>query len=131
MNTSPNHRTGKTPALLLILDGWGQREAAADNAIHAADSPVWDRLWATCPHTLVDASGHAVGLPGGQMGNSEVGHANIGAGRVVYQSLTRIDKDIADGGFQSECGLAPGCYCCGKSRQCPAHPGAAVAGGDS
>ena len=90
----------KTTALLLILDGWGHREAAADNAIHAARSPVWDRLWSERPHTLIHTSGKAVGLPAGQMGNSEVGHTNIGAGRVVYQSLTRIDKDIEDGGFQ-------------------------------
>ena len=87
------------PTLLLILDGWGYREAAADNAISQANTPVWDRLLATCPHTLIHTSGLKVGLPEGQMGNSEVGHMNLGAGRVVYQSLTRIDKDIADGGF--------------------------------
>ena len=86
-------------ALLLILDGWGYREATDHNAIHAANTPVWDKLWAERAHTLVDTSGLSVGLPAGQMGNSEVGHMNLGAGRVVYQSLTRIDKDIADGGF--------------------------------
>ena len=89
------------PTLLLILDGWGHRDAAADNAISQANTPVWDNLLATCPHTLIHTSGLKVGLPDGQMGNSEVGHMNLGAGRVVYQSLTRIDKDIADGGFFS------------------------------
>ncbi len=91
----------KKTALLLILDGWGYREETSSNAIHSADSPVWDSLWTHRPHTLIDTSGKAVGLPAGQMGNSEVGHMNLGAGRVVYQSLTRIDKDIADGTFFS------------------------------
>ena len=86
-------------ALLLILDGWGYREQTDHNAIHSADSPVWDRLWAEQPHTLIDTSGRSVGLPARQMGNSEVGHMNLGAGRVVYQSLTRIDKDINEGAF--------------------------------
>lgn len=93
--------TAKKTAMLLILDGWGYREATDSNAIHAANSPVWDSLWSASPHTLIDTSGLAVGLPPGQMGNSEVGHMNLGAGRVVYQSLTRIDKDIADGKFAS------------------------------
>ena len=91
--------SNKKPALLLILDGWGYREEIASNAIHAAHSPVWDRLWQTRPHTLLDTSGQAVGLPPGQMGNSEVGHMNLGAGRLVYQNLTRIDKDIKAGHF--------------------------------
>mgnify|MGYP002527385842 FL=1 len=91
--------TTKKTALLLILDGWGHREQTDSNAIHAARSPTWDALWANHPHTLIHTSGEAVGLPAGQMGNSEVGHMNLGAGRVVYQSLTRIDQDIADGGF--------------------------------
>lgn len=97
------------PTLLLILDGWGHRDATAHNAISHANTPVWDNLLATCPHTLIHTSGLKVGLPEGQMGNSEVGHMNLGAGRVVYQSLTRIDKDIADGGFFSNpvlCGAA-------------------------
>lgn len=88
-----------TPLALLILDGWGHREATADNAIAAANTPTMDKLWATCPHTLIDGSGMAVGLPDGQMGNSEVGHVNLGAGRVVYQDFTRISKAIADGDF--------------------------------
>ena len=89
----------KKTALLLILDGWGHREATDHNAIYTANSPNWDELWANQPHTLIDTSGKSVGLPSGQMGNSEVGHMNLGAGRVVYQSLTRIDKDIEDGNF--------------------------------
>ncbi|MEX2131654.1 MAG: 2,3-bisphosphoglycerate-independent phosphoglycerate mutase [Pseudohongiellaceae bacterium] len=94
--TSSDKRT----AMLLVLDGWGYREAREHNAIFAANTPVWDRLWRDEPHTLVHTSGLAVGLPDGQMGNSEVGHMNLGAGRVVYQSLTRIDKAIADGEFE-------------------------------
>jgi 2,3-bisphosphoglycerate-independent phosphoglycerate mutase len=91
--------TNKKTALLLILDGWGHREETASNAIHAANSPNWDKLWREQPHTLITTSGKSVGLPTGQMGNSEVGHMNLGAGRVVYQSLTRIDKAIEDGSF--------------------------------
>jgi len=87
------------PALLLILDGWGHRDNPDHNAIALARTPVWDRLLATCPHTLIHTSGMKVGLPDGQMGNSEVGHMNLGAGRVVYQSLTRINKAISDGEF--------------------------------
>jgi 2,3-bisphosphoglycerate-independent phosphoglycerate mutase len=91
--------TPSGPALLLILDGWGYRDSAENNAIALAATPVWDKLWAQCPHTLIHTSGLKVGLPEGQMGNSEVGHMNLGAGRVVYQSLTRINKAIADGEF--------------------------------
>lgn len=87
------------PLLLLILDGWGYREEAADNAIAGAATPVWDRLWTEYPHTLLATSGRAVGLPDEQMGNSEVGHMNIGAGRVVYQDYTRITAAIEDGTF--------------------------------
>ena len=87
------------PVLLLILDGWGHREPAPDNAISQANAPNWRKLLADCPHTLIDTSGRAVGLPDGQMGNSEVGHMNLGAGRVVYQDLTRIDVAIEDGSF--------------------------------
>src|SRR6056297_2467397 len=91
--------TAKTPLLLLILDGWGIRDPAPDNAISTADTPHWDRLWASCPHALLETSGEAVGLPAGQMGNSEVGHMNIGAGRIIYQDLTRISKSVEDGSF--------------------------------
>lgn len=87
------------PIVLLILDGWGCREAAEDNAISRARTPVWDRLWAEYPHTEIHTSGLAVGLPEGQMGNSEVGHMNLGAGRIVYQEFTRIGKAIEDGEF--------------------------------
>ncbi|MEO8537191.1 MAG: 2,3-bisphosphoglycerate-independent phosphoglycerate mutase [Betaproteobacteria bacterium] len=87
------------PVLLLILDGFGCRDDAPDNAISRADAPRWHALLATCPHTTIDASELRVGLPEGQMGNSEVGHLNIGAGRVVYQDYTRIDVAIRDGQF--------------------------------
>src|SRR6187200_1562674 len=87
------------PVILLILDGFGCRDDAPDNAITRADAPNWRRLLATCPHTTIDASELRVGLPEGQMGNSEVGHLNIGAGRVVYQDYTRIDVAIRDGEF--------------------------------
>lgn len=85
--------------LLCIMDGFGLREAAADNAIAAARKPNYDHLRESCPFTSLDSSGLAVGLPAGQMGNSEVGHLNLGAGRVVYQDITRIDKAIEDGAF--------------------------------
>ncbi|MGY6587277.1 MAG: 2,3-bisphosphoglycerate-independent phosphoglycerate mutase [Wenzhouxiangella sp.] len=94
------------PLLLLILDGWGHREPAPDNAISQGKTPNWDALVARCPRTLLDTSGEAVGLPAGQMGNSEVGHMNIGAGRVVYQELTRIGKAIQDGEFANNPALA-------------------------
>jgi 2,3-bisphosphoglycerate-independent phosphoglycerate mutase len=90
-----------TPVLLLILDGFGYREDSDFNAIVQARKPNWDRLWQTCPHTLIHASEMAVGLPHDQMGNSEVGHLNIGAGRVVYQELTRVDVAIQNGSFYS------------------------------
>jgi 2,3-bisphosphoglycerate-independent phosphoglycerate mutase len=87
------------PLVLMILDGWGLRESAPDNAIALADTPAWDALLASSPHCGLDTSGEAVGLPAGQMGNSEVGHMNIGAGRVVYQDFTRISLAIRDGSF--------------------------------
>jgi len=87
------------PVLLLILDGFGYREDADHNAILAARKPNWDRLWKNYPHTLINASEKFVGLPLLQMGNSEVGHLNIGAGRVVYQDLSRVDVEIEDGSF--------------------------------
>ncbi len=85
--------------LLCIMDGFGLREAAPDNAVAAAHKPNYDRLLLSCPHSKLDGSGPAVGLPVGQMGNSEVGHLNLGAGRVIYQDITRIDKSITDGDF--------------------------------
>lgn len=90
----------KKPLLLLILDGWGHNDSPEHNAIAAANSPTWDRLWAEQPKTLISGSGLDVGLPEGQMGNSEVGHMTLGAGRIVWQSLTRIDKAIEDGSFK-------------------------------
>ena len=89
----------RKPVLLLILDGWGYAEPSSDNAIAHAHCPNWQRLWASRPHTLIRTDGMAVGLPDGQMGNSEVGHMNLGAGRIVYQDLTRVDAAIADGSF--------------------------------
>ncbi|WP_226703585.1 2,3-bisphosphoglycerate-independent phosphoglycerate mutase [Microbulbifer elongatus] len=89
----------KRPVVLLILDGFGHSEHSEHNAIAAAKSPVWDNLWANSPKTLIQTSGMAVGLPEGQMGNSEVGHMTLGAGRVVYQNFTRINKAIKDGDF--------------------------------
>ena len=85
------------PVMLVILDGWGWREEARDNAIRQAKTPNFDRLWQTGPHGFLHTSGRDVGLPDGQMGNSEVGHLNIGAGRVVVQDLPRIDQAIANG----------------------------------
>jgi 2,3-bisphosphoglycerate-independent phosphoglycerate mutase len=84
---------------LIVLDGWGYREEAEANAVALADTPFFDRLWAEFPHTLLHASEERVGLPSGQMGNSEVGHMNLGAGRVVYQDLVRISQSIRTGEF--------------------------------
>src|SRR5215469_4451713 len=85
------------PVVLCILDGWGERPEAADNAITAAETPVWHRLMARWPHSHLEASEHFVGLPDGQMGNSEVGHTNLGAGRIVMQDLPRIDQAVKSG----------------------------------
>ena len=98
------------PVLLLILDGWGHREERADNAIAMAHVPHWRRLLTECPHTLVHTEGRFVGLPDGQMGNSEVGHMNIGAGRIVYQDLTRVDAEIESGAFFANAELVAACH---------------------
>ena len=96
----PDHSmTAISPTVLIVLDGWGHREAAPDNAISNANTPVWDALWQDRPRCLISASGLDVGLPDGQMGNSEVGHMNLGAGRVIHQDFTRISKAIEDGSF--------------------------------
>jgi 2,3-bisphosphoglycerate-independent phosphoglycerate mutase len=87
----------RRPVMLAILDGWGWREEAADNAVRQARTPSFDRLWATGPHAFLNTSGQDVGLPPGQMGNSEVGHLNIGAGRLVMQDLPRISDAVANG----------------------------------
>ena len=95
MPAAERHR----PLLLCILDGWGYSESTHYNAISTAKTPVWDALWSHYPHTLVRCSGAEVGLPSGQMGNSEVGHLNLGAGRVVYQEFTRVSRSVKTGSF--------------------------------
>ena len=97
------------PVVLLILDGWGHRDDPADNALAQATLPNWHRLWSSAPHTLIHTEGRHVGLPDGQMGNSEVGHMNLGAGRIVYQDLTRIDAAIEDGSFFANAELLAAC----------------------
>lgn len=89
----------KTPVMLIVLDGWGIGKEYEGNAVYLANTPNFDRLMENFPNTQLKASGLAVGLPEGQMGNSEVGHLNIGAGRIVYQELTKISKSIEDGAF--------------------------------
>src|SRR5664280_1938216 len=86
-------------ACLIVLDGWGLAPDGPGNAVSLASTPVFDELWRTYPHTSLTAWGRAVGLPEGQMGNSEVGHLNLGAGAVVPQDLVRIDNAAADGGL--------------------------------
>ena len=90
-------RSTAHPVVLCVLDGWGQRTERAGNAIAEAHTPVWDALVDKYPHGLLNTSGLDVGLPHGQMGNSEVGHMNLGAGRAVLQDLPRIDAAVADG----------------------------------
>ena len=85
--------------LLMILDGYGYSDSHEGNAVYSADTPNLDKLWENNPHLFLRCSGGSVGLPDGQMGNSEVGHLNLGAGRIVYQELTRITKSIKDGDF--------------------------------
>jgi 2,3-bisphosphoglycerate-independent phosphoglycerate mutase len=97
------------PVVLVILDGWGYSEEKKGNAISAAKTPVMDSLWAAYPHTLIRTSGKAVGLPEGQMGNSEVGHLNIGSGRVVPQELVRISDAVEDGSILSNQALVKIC----------------------
>lgn len=89
----------KKPVVLMVLDGYGISDKTEGNAIALANTPVMDQLKAEYPYVKGAASGLAVGLPDGQMGNSEVGHMNIGAGRIIYQELTRITKSIQDGDF--------------------------------
>jgi len=92
-------RAARTPVVLIVLDGWGFRPGRDGNAIELGATPTWHRLWGRVPHTLLEASGLAVGLPAGQMGNSEVGHLNLGAGRVVPQDIVRISQSIQSGEF--------------------------------
>src|SRR5882672_4070975 len=91
----------RRPVMFVILDGWGCREETADNAVRQARTPTFGTLWSTCPHAILHASGGDVGLPDGQMGNSEVGHLNIGAGRLVMQDLPRINRAVASGEIES------------------------------
>jgi 2,3-bisphosphoglycerate-independent phosphoglycerate mutase len=109
MSNHTNNHARPRPIVLLILDGWGINPERENNAIALADTPNMDRLWDMYPHTALDASEHAVGLPYGQMGNSEVGHQNMGAGFVVYQELTRLDKAIEDGSFFENTELVAAC----------------------
>src|SRR5438132_9540306 len=88
----PKRDGPRTPVVLIVLDGWGFRPGREGNAVELGDTPTWHRLWARAPHTLLDASGLPVGLPAGQIGNSEVGHLNLGAGRVVPQDIVRDRK---------------------------------------
>jgi len=97
------------PVALIVLDGWGYRPETEGNAIALADTPTWDALWSRGSRTLLEASGLRVGLPAGQMGNSEVGHLNLGAGRVVMQDLVRISSAIADGSFYTNPALVGAC----------------------
>jgi 2,3-bisphosphoglycerate-independent phosphoglycerate mutase len=101
---------------LVILDGWGLAPPGPGNAVSLADTPIFDRLWATYPHTELSAQGPDVGLPVGQMGNSEVGHLNLGAGAIVKQDLARIDAAIADGSFYENEALVAAC---GRARESP------------
>jgi 2,3-bisphosphoglycerate-independent phosphoglycerate mutase len=94
-----NSTSYRRPIMLLIMDGFGLCESDYYNAIKAARKPNFDHYWNTYAHTTLGASGFSVGLPEGQMGNSEVGHLNFGAGRIVYQEVSRIDKSIKDGDF--------------------------------
>src|SRR5690554_5805219 len=89
----------KNPVMLIVLDGWGIGKGYEGNAVHLANTPNFDSLINKYPNTRLSASGLAVGLPEGQMGNSEVGHLNIGSGRIIYQELTKITKSIEDGSF--------------------------------
>ncbi|MFZ8993168.1 MAG: 2,3-bisphosphoglycerate-independent phosphoglycerate mutase, partial [Candidatus Puniceispirillaceae bacterium] len=91
------YHPAKGPVVLCIMDGWGHRTESAHNAVALANTPVFDKLWASCPHSFLAASGADVGLPVGQVGNSEVGHMNIGAGRVVQQDLPRLNAAAEDG----------------------------------
>ena len=97
------------PVVLVVVDGFGHREAREGNAVAMAEMPTWNALWARAPRTLLDASGLAVGLPAGQMGNSEGGHLNLGAGRVVKQDLVRIDESITDRSFFSKPAFVDAC----------------------
>src|SRR5690242_17049043 len=107
--------TSSRPLALIVLDGWGYREATEGNAIALANTPTWDSIWKHPARTLLEASGSRVGLPAGQMGNSEVGHLNLGAGRVVMQDLVRILTAIHDGSFFRNSSFVAACDAVKKS----------------
>src|SRR5512134_1680641 len=103
------------PVVLVVIDGFGHRDATEGNAVAMASMPTWKGLWGRAPRTLLDASGRAVGLPTGQMGNSEVGHLNLGAGRVVKQDLVRITEAIEDKSFFTNSAFTDACEAVRKS----------------
>ena len=109
-----NTESRRGPLMLMILDGWGYREDSENNAIRLGDTPCWDEMLERDPCILIETSGEAVGLPAGQMGNSEVGHMNIGAGRIVYQDFTRIAQSIRDRSFHENDAL---CYAVDAARE--------------
>src|SRR5256884_9372964 len=114
---------------LVILDGWGLAPDGPGNAVSQANTPIFDELWAGYPHTTLSTSGRDVGLPEGQMGNSEVGHLNLGAGAVVKQDLARIDDSIADGTFFENEALKSACARARSSRRGRLHLLALVSDG--
>lgn len=105
------------PVMLIVLDGWGHSDDVQFNAIKAADTPTWDRLWNDCPHSLIRCSGDHVGLPDEQMGNSEVGHMHLGAGRKINQDFTRISHAINDGDFFDNQTLKPALSKAGENKK--------------
>src|SRR5256714_6893232 len=105
----PKAKDQRRRVALVVLDGWGYRKDRDANAIALARTPTWDKIWSTPTKTLLEASGLRVGLPRGQMGNSEVGHLNLGAGRVVVQDLVRISSAISDGTFYTNSALLGAC----------------------
>lgn len=113
----------KKPVVLMVLDGYGLSDRTEGNAIALANTPVMDKLMKECPFVKGQASGLAVGLPDGQMGNSEVGHMNIGAGRIIYQDLTSITKAIEDGDFFENKALLAAMDNCKKNDSEPASVG--------
>ena len=124
MNPHPRPR----PLVLCILDGWGERRDFRDNAVETAQTPNWHRLMARWPHARLQASEHYVGLPDGQMGNSEVGHTNLGAGRLVLQDLVRIDAAVASGELARMPALRDFIGAIEEERRHRASPRAVVAG---
>src|SRR5687767_10096902 len=108
-------RDNSRPVALIVLDGWGYRRETEGNAIALASTPTWDAIWRHPVRTLLEASGTRVGLPQGQMGNSEVGHLNLGAGRVVMQDLVRISQAIKDGSFFRNAAFVNACRAARRS----------------